>query len=102
MLRYMRTHAPDSGVFLLKSFYPDYCAFSSCSRAEAVACVRHLESLGYIRYKNSDNVGVTGFYLEHKAYHAVYFYFKEKWQIYLIPAAVTVLTTALLRALGWS
>lgn len=102
MLKYMRCHAPDSGMFLLKAFYPDYCAFSSCSPAEAIACVRYLESLGYVRYKHSDNAGIIGICLEHKAYHVLYFYFKEKWQIYVIPIVVTALTTALLRVLGWS
>lgn len=102
MLRYMRDHAPDSGVFPLKAFYADYCAFASCSRAEAAACVRYLESLGYICFRRSDNVGITGIRLEHKAYHTFYFCFKEKWQIYVIPVVVTALTTALLRALGWS
>ena len=102
MLLYMRDNAPESGMFLLKAFYTDYCAYALCSRAEAAACLRHLESLGYVHYKHSRNEEIIGFCLEHKAYHTFYFYFEEKWQIYVIPAAVTILTTALLRVLGWS
>ena len=92
----------EDGRFYFGSFYDAYCAFAKCSEPEAMACVRYLSESGYIRIGKDQFGASVGFELEHRAYHVFYFQFVEKWQIYVIPVIVTILTTALLRALGWS
>ena len=92
----------ESGFCELAVFCDAFAEYAACTEQEVMACLRYLEREGYIRYSTDQFDEIVGFELEHKAYHIFCFAFMEKWQIYVIPAAVTILTTALLRALGWS
>lgn len=103
MLKYIRTNPIcKDGCCHFGPFYDAYCSFANCSEHEAMACIRYLSDTGYIRIGKDQFGNSVGFELEHRTYHVFYFNFVEKWQIYVIPVVVTILTTALLRVLGWS
>lgn len=103
MLAFMKTSdVCKDGHCHFGPFYDAFCPFAKCTEQQAMACIRYLESTGYICIGKDQFGNSVGFELEHRAHHVFYFHFVEQWQIYVIPVIVTILTTALLRALGWS
>lgn len=101
MVKYIRSMKFNSNPCLFKNFYPGYLKHAGCTRIEAAACIRYLEKTGLIRYHFDAAGNPVGFYPEHKLYHIIRFDFEEKWQNYVIPAVVTVLTNAMLYASKW-
>ena len=102
MLRFIKQDPVcKDGFCLFCVFYNAYCEKTNCSEQEAMACIRYLADLDYVRFGQDQNGRDVGFELEHKAYHVFRFSFAEKWQIYVIPAVVTVLTNVMLYAAKW-
>ncbi|MBQ7886406.1 MAG: hypothetical protein IJ313_05880 [Clostridia bacterium] len=100
MLKYIRTNPIcKDGSCLLFDFYDAYCKHANCSEQQAMACLRHLEALGYIQYCSDQYGHTVGFELEHRAHHAFYFAFNDSWRFVrnsiLIPLVVAFLTSVI-------
>lgn len=100
MLNFMKTSdLCRDGDCLFVDFYEAYCNKFSVSESIAMACVRYLESKGYIKYGRNQHDVIVGFVLEHKAYHSAYF----TWVAFrsfmvksvLVPIAVSAITAFL-------
>ena len=69
MLKYMLENPIcEDGYCMLWDFYDAYCEETGYSEQRVMACMRYLESKGYIRYCQNQNGTDVGFELEHKAY----------------------------------
>lgn len=98
MLKFIRTSSIcKAGYCSLGDFYDAYCSYSKCTEQQAMACLRHLESLGFIQYGKDQHGRAVGFELQHRAHHARYFAFSASWRFIrnsiLVPILVSFLTS---------
>lgn len=97
MLAFLRkSDLLSSGSCLYADFYDAYCQRYGCQEQSAMACLRHLESLGYILPFCDQSGRAIGFELEHKGHHQRYFHARDRWLFvrnsFIIPAVVAFLT----------
>lgn len=99
MLKFMRTSELCKDGCLFSDFYEIYGHVTGIPEQRIMACVRYLESCGYIRYGTNQNGQTVGFELEHKAYHRLYFRVSDCWLFIrnsiLVPILVAFFTALL-------
>ena len=88
-----------NGFCLFSDFYDAFEAKTGIDEHRAMACIRFLESSGYIAYCQNQLGQNVGFEFEHKTYHQAYFTFSSIRSFLiksvLIPIAVSAATSLL-------
>ena len=95
MLKFMLENSLcKDGSCLFSDFYEAYCKATGYPEQRVMACMRYLESKGFIKYGKNQNGRNVGFELEHKAYHYEYFSTHKKMDFIIksvvVPIAVTI------------
>ena len=100
MLAFMKTSdVCKDGYCHFGPFYDAFCPVAKCTEQEAMACIRYLESTGYICIGKDQFGASVGFELEHRAHHVFYFSVRDNWHFIrnsvLIPVLVAFFTSVL-------
>lgn len=107
VLTFIRNQIPgNAGYCLFADLYPACSAFTGLTDHQVMACIRQLQTLGFIRYTPDQTGRNIGIELEHKAYHLHYF----RWasvrnflvKSFFVPILVSILTTLVTATvIGW-
>ena len=98
MLDFMRDEqCVPGGRMHFGPFLASYCEYSKQSVAEIQACMRYLETSGYIKWTRNQTGILLGFCLEHRGRSYEAFAWEDfkafLFKSILVPIAVSVLTT---------
>lgn len=78
MLKYISSEQNiPGGCIWFEPFYEKYGEYSKLSEQKIMACMRFLESQGYIKYSYTSSGTKVGFELEHKGLHYKFFFWQE-------------------------
>ena len=103
MLKFLnKSDLMKNGFCLYADFYEAYCSLYGCEEQPVMACLRYLESLGYVLPTCDQSGHPIGFELEHKGHHPFYFHARDKWgyirDSFIIPAIVAFITALITAA----